>query len=171
MGDNDNRSARIQVPKVTRNCTMMEDKVPATLRATRMISAADATPSSAPPGTAKPKRGSNVFHSLPGDTAALTANPNASNATASFSKLSPCRTAIVRRGKLNSRSTAAAAAASGGATMAPSATAAANGNPASAQPAQATAAVVSNTSTTASEVSGNQLRSISRGGMSNAVSM
>ncbi len=123
---------------------MMVDKVPATLRATRMLSTPDATPSRAPPGTAKPKRGSKVFHALPGDTAALTARPNASKATASFSKLSPWRTAIVRRGKLNSRSTAAAA---------------------------ATAAVVSNTSTTASEVSGNQLRSISRGGMSKAVSM
>src|SRR6266403_716783 len=171
MGDNDNRSAKIQVPKVTRNCTMMDDKVPATLRATRMLSTPVATPSSAPPGTASPKRGSNAFHSWPGDTAALTAKPNASSATASFSKLSPCRTANVRRGRLNSRSTAAAAAASGGATMAPSATAAANGNPASAQPAQATAAVVSNTSTTASEVSGNQMRSISRGGRSKAVSM
>src|SRR6267378_1903604 len=171
MGDNDNRSANIHVPKVTRNCTMMEDKVPATLRATRMLSAPDITPSSAPPGTAMTRRGSSTFHALPGDTAALTAKPNASKATASFSKLSPCRTAKVRRGRLNSRSTAAAAAASGGATMAPSATAAAKGNPASAQPAQATAAVVSNTSTTASEVRGNQMRSISRGGMSKAVSM
>jgi hypothetical protein len=55
--------------------------------------------------------------------------------------------------------------------MAPRATAAASGNPASAQPAQATAAVVSITNTTASEVSGSQMRNISRGGISKAVSM
>jgi len=56
---------------------MMEDKVPATLRATRMMSAPDITPSSAPPGTAMTRRGSSTFHALPGDTAALTAKPNA----------------------------------------------------------------------------------------------
>jgi hypothetical protein len=44
----------------------------------------------------------------------------------------------VRLGRLNSRNTAAAAAASGGATMAPKAMAAVKGNPASAAPAQAT---------------------------------
>src|SRR5258706_16474057 len=154
MGDNDNRSARIQVPNVSRNCTMMDDNVPATLRITRIPSNPDATPSNAPPGTAMSSRGSSALDALPGSTAALTAKPNASSATASFSKLSPCKTAIVLRGKLNSRSTVAAAAASGGATMAPSATAAANGKPAIAHPTQATAAVVSNTSTTAHQGSG-----------------
>src|ERR1700733_4710431 len=171
IGDNDKRSARIQVPNVSRNCTMMDDSVPATLCAVRTPSAPIAAPSSAPPGTAMSRRGSNALHSRPGDTAALTAKPNASKATASFSKPSPCKTAIVRRGNLNSCKTAAAAAASGGETMAPSATAAAKGNPAIAQPAHATAAVVSSTRTTASEVSGSQMRSISRGGMSNAVSI
>jgi hypothetical protein len=67
---------------------------------------------------------------------------------------------MTRRGRSNCRRTAVAATASGGATMAPSATAAAIGRPASAQPAKATAAVVSATATTASAVSTAQLRQV-----------
>src|SRR5260221_504359 len=70
MGDNDNRSARIQVPNVSRNCTMMDDNVPATLRITRIPSNPDATPSNAPPGTAMSSRGSSPLDALPGNTAA-----------------------------------------------------------------------------------------------------
>jgi hypothetical protein len=136
---------------------MMDDKVPATRSTACTPTTPITTPSSAPPGTAMISRGSKALHAPPGDTAALTARPNASKATASFNRLSPCNTAMVRRGKLNSCSTAAAAAASGGATMAPSATAAANGNPAIAQPAHATAAVVNSTSTTANEVNGSRV--------------
>ena len=119
--------------------------------------------------------------------AALTAMPNTSSATASLSKLSPCRTPIVRRGRSNSRSTAEAAAASGGDTIAPSAIAGKkiSHTPAPGRsriglrrpsqslksPATATAAAVNSTSTTANDTRGNQLRSISRGGMSKAASI
>src|ERR1700760_4489895 len=54
--------------------------------------------------------------------------------------------------------------------MAPRAIAAATGNPASATPAHATAAVVSKTKTTASETKGTQIRNSPRGGMSKAES-
>ena len=64
----------------------------------------------------------------------------------------------MRCGSLSSLSTAAAAAASGGATIAPSAIAAAIGSPAKRQPTNATAAVVNTTANTASEMTGKALR-------------
>ena len=76
----------------------------------------------------------------------------------------------MRCGSLSSFSTAAAAAASGGATMAPSAIAAAIGSPAKRQPINATAAVVSTTANTASETTGMTLRRNSWGEVSNAAS-
>jgi len=96
----------------------------------------------------------------------LTAALKMSSATASLSRLSPLSTDNVRRGNLKCESTAEAAAASGGATIEPSAMATASGMPAIATPAQATAAVVSRTATPASAVSGIQWRFISRGGRS-----
>src|SRR5262250_514446 len=77
---------------------------------------------------------------------------------------------MIRRGGRNWRSTAAAAAAFGGATMAPSAIAAASGRPANFHPIKATAAVVTMTAMTASEVSGSALRLRSRGEVSKAAS-
>ena len=61
---------------------------------------------------------------------------------------------MMRRGGLSWFSTAAAAAASGGATIAPSAIAAAIGSPAIDQPTNATAAVVRTTATSTSEATG-----------------
>jgi len=76
----------------------------------------------------------------------------------------------MRCGRLNSFSTAVAAAASGGATIAPSAIAAASGSPAKRQPRNATAAVVRTTANTASETTGITLRRSSWGEVSNAAS-
>jgi hypothetical protein len=68
------------------------------------------------------------------------------------------------------RKTSLAATASGGATIAPRAIAAAIGKPAKRYPKNATAAAVSTTATTASEAIGTTLRRKSRGDVSNAAS-
>ena len=65
---------------------------------------------------------------LPAATAA-TAKRNSSSEVMSFSRLSPWRITISRCGGLSWRRIEVAAAASGGATMAPSAMAAAQGRP------------------------------------------
>jgi hypothetical protein len=63
-----------------------------------------------------------------------------------------------------------AAAASGGATIAPSVIAAASGNPANAQPIHATTAVVNSTATTASATKGRHNLRTAASGKSNAAS-
>ncbi len=118
-----------------------------------------------PPGTARASSVS-MLAWVSSAMAVLTAAPKMRSATASLSRLSPLSTDSMRRGNLKCASTAEAAAASGGATMAPSAIATASGMPANATPTQATAAVVSSTATPASAMSGIQWRFISRGGKS-----
>lgn len=103
----------------------------------------------------------------PPGIARAVAAPNSSSAVASLSRLSPCSTNRLRRGRLLPDSTALAAAASGGATIAPSASAAAVGMPATHVPASVTAPAVNNTATTASAVSGITLRHSPRGELSN----
>ena len=83
---------------------------------------------------------------------------NSSSAVASLSRLSPLSTATERRGMLTLLRMAVAAAASGGATIAPSASAAKSGSPAIATPSQATAPALSSTATTASANKGRQSR-------------
>ena len=75
---------------------------------------------------------------------------------ASLKRLSPFSTAMVRFGSDTDPNTAVAAAASGGATMAPSAMAAASGRPMRATPIHATAAVVTRTAPIARIASGRQ---------------
>ncbi len=64
---------------------------------------------------------------MPSPTAAATATRYAVSAVASLTRLSPPRIVSTRRGSPSSRPTAAAATASGGATIAPSAKDAASG--------------------------------------------
>ena len=84
--------------------------------------------------------------------------------------LSPCNTSPIRCGIRRCRSTSLAATASGGATIAPSAIAAAIGKPANRHPRNAIAAVVSTTATTAIEATGMALSRRPRGDVSNAAS-
>jgi hypothetical protein len=171
IGDRCSRSATIHAPKVMTNWKMMAERVPAKSGApTCRLSLANTMPTSAPPGTATSSIGSELVIGRCAEPAADTATPNTSSATASLSRLSPLMTDSVRRGMRNCCITAAAATASGGATMAPSVMAAASGRPANAQPAHATAAVVSSTATSTSETSGSQLRRSSRGAVSKAES-
>ena len=80
---------------------------------------------------------------------AATDTPKAVSAVASLTRLSPSRIAVRRWGTASGRSTATADMASGGATMAPSANAAASGMPGmTATPTNATTAVVNTTSPT-----------------------
>ncbi len=82
------------------------------------------------------------------------AMPKSSSAVASLNRLSPFSTVSVLRGMETAVSTADAAAASGGATIAPRTIAAAIGKPANAQPAEATAAAVASTAKIASAIKG-----------------
>jgi hypothetical protein len=96
--------------------------------------------------------------------AAPTASRNTSSAVASLNRLSPSSTTMSRCGSPTCRSTEVAAAASGGATIAPSATAAAQGiSGTSHRATQATAAVVSSTAATARPPTGSRLSRRSRG--------
>ncbi len=85
-----------------------------------------------------------------------TANAPLNNrrAVASLKRLSPFRTVVMFREIETELSTAVAATASGGATMAPSAIAAAIGRPANLHPIHATSAVVTSTANTASAIKG-----------------
>ena len=88
-----------------------------------------------------------------------------------MNRLSPFSTAAVFAGTDTDRRIAAAAAASGGETIAPSATAAAIGSPAKRQPIQATTPVVISTAITDSIATGRQNRTADPIGKSNAASI
>src|SRR5882757_507100 len=95
---------------------------------------------------------------------------NSSSAVASLNRLSPLRTTSVLRGIETAVSTADAAAASGGATIAPKAIAAAMGKPMKVHPTHATTAAVTNTAKIASATNGPQNRRAAPGGKSYAAS-
>src|SRR5271156_22767 len=94
-----------------------------------------------------------------------------SSALASLSRLSPSRMTSSRYGSFTSLSTAVAAAASGGATAAPNAIAAAHGIAGTRQWAtSATADVVTATAMKTRQVTGSQFSRRSRNELSNAAS-
>src|SRR3712207_1900436 len=91
------------------------------------------------------------------------------SADASFTRLSPSSTAITRRGTGSRDTIAVAATASGGETIAPRATATAQGSPGRrARAATATAAEVASTSPTARRVIGRMFALNSRSEVKNA---
>src|SRR6202044_1727843 len=126
-------------------------------------------PNSRPPGAANPKRKA-IGKVSPPRRRTVKAPLKRSKAVASLKRLSPLRTASIWRGRENFRSTAVAAAASGGETTAPRAMPAARGKPRNAQLIQATTAVVKRTAMTAYVTSGATKRRVAPGGKSNAAS-
>ena len=127
-------------------------------------------PNSTPPGAAMAKPPICVSVSPPA-VCAVRAAPKSNSAAASLKRLSPRRMASVERGIDMPERIAVEAAASGGATMAPSTSAAANGSPAKAHPAQPTSKAVTTTPPTAKNTSGSQKRFTVETGKSNAASI
>ncbi len=126
-------------------------------------------PKSMPPGTATASRSATAGCS---PWLFTTARPalNSSRAVESLNRLSPCSTALVLRGMETLRRTAVAAAASGGATIPPSARPAAIDTPSMLCVIHATRIAVSRTLPTASHSSGARKRLIAPGGKSKAAS-
>ncbi len=122
-GDRPIRSAMIHTPKVVTNSSRLAPSVPRTIGCAVLSSQASAMPSRMPPGAASPRR-SAIVPSIPPWLCTWVAALNNSSADASLSRLSPFSTATDRCGMRTLASTAVAAAASGGATIAPSASAA-----------------------------------------------
>ena len=158
------RSAKIQTPKVLTNWRMIAVGTSWTCSIARMKSQPSAGPTTRLPATATRKAGATSPIEKPWAATAPTARRKMSRALASFSRLSPSRIVRRRCGGRSGRSTAVAAAASGGATTAPRAIAAAQGIAGSiARTTTATATAVRQTANTTRLVTGAQLSRRSRG--------
>ncbi len=124
----------------------------------RCTSQAAASPITTPPTPASANIPIPLTTENPLPAAANTATRNRVKAVASLTRLSPARIVITRRGSPSRRPTAIEATASGGATTAPSTSAAAHPSPGSShQVTTPTTAVVNTTSPTASRLIGRRL--------------
>ena len=122
--ESSSRSAMIQTPKQVTNSRRLPPRVPVTKGMTkRRKKSASRMPRSTPPGTAMAMRSAKAASAASWPWTEVAA-AKISSAEASLSRLSPFSTATTRLGMLTPPRIAVAAAASGGATMAPSASAA-----------------------------------------------